>query len=49
MANLQPPKFGDEAIVTGKGGKQRRIKFTYDTARALNYYQRERARHRWPG
>jgi site-specific recombinase XerD len=45
-----------EAVVTGKGDKQRTIKFTYDTARALDRYQRERARHKmtrvsamWPG
>jgi integrase/recombinase XerD len=35
-----------EAVVTGKGDKQRTIKYTYDTARALDRYQRERARHR---
>ena len=35
-----------EAVVTGKGDKQRTIKFTYDTARALDRYQRERARHK---
>jgi integrase/recombinase XerD len=35
-----------EAVVTGKGDKQRAIKFTYDTARALDRYQRERAKHK---
>jgi integrase len=35
-----------EAVVTGKGDKQRTIKFTHDTARALDRYQRERARHK---
>jgi integrase/recombinase XerD len=35
-----------EAIVTGKGDKQRTIRFTYDTARALDRYQRERAKHK---
>jgi site-specific recombinase XerD len=34
-----------EAVVTGKGDKQRTIRFTYDTARALDRYQRERAKH----
>jgi integrase/recombinase XerD len=34
-----------EAIVTGKGNKQRTVKYTYDTARALDRYMRERARH----
>ena len=36
---------GREAIVTGKGGKQRTVKFTYDTARALDRYVRERNKH----
>jgi len=35
-----------EAVVTGKGDKQRTIKFTHDTARALDRYQRERAKHK---
>jgi site-specific recombinase XerD len=35
-----------EAVVTGKGDKQRTIKYTYDTARALDRYQRERAKHK---
>jgi site-specific recombinase XerD len=35
-----------EAVVTGKGDKQRTIRFTYETARALDRYQRERARHK---
>ena len=35
-----------EAVVTGKGDKQRTIKYTYETARALDRYQRERARHK---
>lgn len=34
-----------EATVTGKGGKQRTVRFTYDTSRALDRYMRERARH----
>ena len=34
-----------EALVTGKGGKQRRVRFSYDTARAIDRYLRERARH----
>jgi site-specific recombinase XerD len=37
---------GREAKVTGKGDKQRTVKFTYDTSRALDRYTRERARHR---
>jgi len=36
---------GREAKVTGKGDKQRTVKFTYDTARAIDRYLRERARH----
>jgi site-specific recombinase XerD len=35
-----------EAVVTGKGDKQRTIKFTHDTSRALDRYQRERAKHK---
>jgi site-specific recombinase XerD len=35
-----------EAKVTGKGDKQRTVRFTYDTARALDRYARERAKHR---
>ena len=35
-----------EAIVTGKGGKQRQIKFSFDAARAIDRYLRERGRHR---
>lgn len=34
-----------EATVTGKGDKQRIVRFTYDTARALDRYSRERAKH----
>jgi len=34
-----------EAIVTGKGGKQRLVRFGYETARALDRYNRERQRH----
>jgi site-specific recombinase XerD len=34
-----------EATVTGKGDKQRTVRFTYDTSRALDRYFRERARH----
>jgi site-specific recombinase XerD len=35
-----------EAVVTGKGDKQRTVRFTYDTSRALDRYLRERAKHR---
>jgi len=35
-----------EAVVTGKGDKQRTVRFTYDTSRALDRYIRERAKHR---
>jgi integrase/recombinase XerD len=35
-----------EALVTGKGNKQRTVRFSYDAARALDRYLRERARHR---
>jgi site-specific recombinase XerD len=35
-----------EAVITGKGDKQRTVRFTYDTSRALDRYTRERARHR---
>ena len=35
-----------EATVTGKGDKQRTIKYTYDTARSLDRYMRERAKYR---
>lgn len=35
-----------EAVVTGKGDRQRTVKYTYDTARAVDRYLRERARHR---
>ena len=34
-----------EATVTGKGDRQRTVRFTYDTARALDRYWRERAKH----
>jgi integrase/recombinase XerD len=34
-----------EATVAGKGGKQRTVRFTYDTARALDRYSRERTKH----
>ena len=34
-----------EATVTGKGDKQRTVRFTYDTARALDRYSRERMKH----
>jgi site-specific recombinase XerD len=37
---------GREALVTGKGGKQRVVRFGYDSARAVDRYLRERARHR---
>jgi site-specific recombinase XerD len=33
-----------EATVTGKGDKQRTLKYTYETARALDRYNRERAK-----
>jgi site-specific recombinase XerD len=35
-----------EAVITGKGDKQRTVRFTYDTSRALDRYTRERAKHR---
>jgi integrase/recombinase XerD len=35
-----------EAVVTGKGDKQRTVRFTYDTSRTLDRYIRERAKHR---
>jgi integrase/recombinase XerD len=35
-----------QAIVTGKGDKQRTVRFTHGTARALDRYLRDRARHR---
>jgi site-specific recombinase XerC len=35
-----------EGTVTGKGDKQRTVRFTYDTSRALDRYARERAKHR---
>jgi integrase/recombinase XerD len=34
-----------EALVTGKGSRQRRVRFSYDAARALDRYLRERAHH----
>jgi site-specific recombinase XerD len=34
-----------EALVTGKGSRQRRVRFGYDAARALDRYLRERSRH----
>lgn len=34
-----------EALVTGKGSRQRRVRFSYDAARALDRYLRERVRH----
>ena len=34
-----------QATVTGKGDKQRTVRFTHGTARALDRYLRERARH----
>jgi integrase/recombinase XerD len=34
-----------EATVTGKGDKQRTVRFTYDTARTVDRYLRERAKH----
>lgn len=38
-----------EAKVTGKGGKQRTVRFTAGTALALGQYLKERARHRRHG
>jgi site-specific recombinase XerD len=45
-----------EATVTGKGDRQRTIKFTFDTARALDRFKRARDKHPaarlsalWPG
>jgi integrase/recombinase XerD len=35
-----------QAIVTGKGNKQRRIQFTHETARAIDRYLRERSKHK---
>ena len=35
--------------VTGKGGKQRIVRFGHDSAHALDRYLRERARHRMNG
>jgi site-specific recombinase XerD len=43
LDDVSPPSR--EAIVTGKGDKQRTVRFTYDTSRALDRYSRERARH----
>lgn len=34
-----------EAVVTGKGGKQRTVRFGHDTARTLDRYIRQRAKH----
>ena len=34
-----------EALVTGKGGKQRIVRFSYDTARIVDRYVREREEH----
>lgn len=34
-----------EALVTGKGGKQRIIRFSFEAARAIDRYKRERDRH----
>jgi integrase/recombinase XerD len=51
LSELAGPTVADlvlrerEATVTGKGDKQRTVKFTYDTARALDRFLRERARH----
>jgi integrase/recombinase XerD len=35
-----------EVLVSGKGGKQRIVRFGHDTARAIDRYVRERAAHR---
>ena len=48
LAGLDLPDVdlrGREALVTGKGAKQRRVRFSYDSARALDRYLRDRARH----
>jgi integrase/recombinase XerD len=51
LAELAGLRLGDvnaanrEAVVTGKGDRQRIVRFTYDTARALDRYSRERAKH----
>jgi site-specific recombinase XerD len=44
VADVSP--VNREAVVTGKGDKQRTVRFTYDTSRALDRYVRERAKHR---
>jgi integrase/recombinase XerD len=44
VADVSP--VSREATVTGKGDKQRTVRFTYDTSRALDRYARERAKHR---
>jgi len=49
LAGLELPDVNmrdREALVTGKGSKQRRVRFGYDTARDLDRYQRDRARHK---
>jgi site-specific recombinase XerC len=38
---------GREATVTGKGDKQRTVRFTYDTSRALDLYSRDRPNTQW--
>jgi integrase/recombinase XerD len=51
VSELASPSLDDvnpasrEATVTGKGDKQRTVRFTYDTSRALDRYSRERAKH----
>jgi integrase/recombinase XerD len=51
LAELAGLRLGDvsvanrETAVTGKGDRQRIVRFTYDTARALDRYSRERAEH----
>ncbi|HXP18080.1 MAG TPA: tyrosine-type recombinase/integrase [Streptosporangiaceae bacterium] len=38
-----------DALVTGKGSRQRHVRFGYDAALALDRYRRERASHRMAG
>ncbi|HWG61917.1 MAG TPA: tyrosine-type recombinase/integrase [Streptosporangiaceae bacterium] len=40
------PANREAVVVTGKSDKQRTVRFTYDTSRALDRYLRERAKHR---
>jgi site-specific recombinase XerD len=48
LAGLELPDIDlrtREGIVTGKGSKQRLVRFGYETARSLDRYYRERQRH----